>query len=314
MTAGLEHFTKAIELDPSYALAHAGIADSYIAFASFRVSSANDAYLKARAAAVRALELDPALPEALSALAMVHLYYEWNWVAAERAFKRALALNPDDGTTHMRYALALSYFERFDDALGEIARAREADPLSPVISANVGKILYLARRYGQAIQAHRRALELDPNFWLTHNNLGLTYALTGAYAQAIAEFQRAIDLSDNSGAKAYLAYTYAVSGRSREARKILDELQARAPQEYISPFDLAVAYTGLGDRDRAFSWLEKAYQERVRLMPSLKVDPLFDPLHADPRFAALIERMGLFDTGQDRSLAVLPSRPRQLSR
>ena len=181
MTAGLEHFNKAIELDPGYALAHAGIADSYIAFASFRVSSANDAYLKARAAAVRALELDPALPEALSALAMVHLYLEWNWVAAELAFKRALALNPDDGTTHMRYALALPCFERFDDGLVEIARAREADPLSPVISANVGKILYLARRYGQAIQAHRRALELDPNFWLTHNNLGLTYALTGAY-------------------------------------------------------------------------------------------------------------------------------------
>ena len=131
---------------------------------------------------------------------------------------------------------------------------------------------------------------------------------------ATAEFQRAIDLSDSSGAKAYLAYAHAVSGRSREAGKILDELQARAPQEYISPFDIAAAYTGLGNRDRAFSWLEKAYQERVRPMPSLKVDPLFDPLHADPRFAALIERMGLFDTGPDRSRAVLPSRPRQFSR
>jgi tetratricopeptide (TPR) repeat protein len=208
----------------------------------------------------------------------------------------------------------LSYFERFDDALGEIARAHEADPLSPVISANVGKILYYARRYGQAIQEHRRALELDPNFWLTHNNLGLTYALTGAYEQAIAEFQRAIDLSELSGAKAYLAYAYAMSGRSREARKILDELHARAPQEYTSPFDIAAAYTGLGDRDRAFSWLEKAYQERVRLMPSLKVDPIFDPLHADPRFAALIEGMRLFDTGQDRSLAIMPSQSRPLAR
>jgi serine/threonine protein kinase/tetratricopeptide (TPR) repeat protein len=314
MTAGLQHFARAIELDPSYALAHAGIADSYVAFASFRVSSASDAYPKARAAALRALELNPALSEALSALAMVHLYYEWNWVAAERAFKRALALNPDDGTTHMRYALALPYFERFDDAVGEIGRARQVDPLSPVISANVGKILHLARRYDQAIQEHRKALELDPNFWLTHQNLGLTYALTRAYDQATAEFQRAIDLSDSSGAKAYLAYAYAVSGQSREARKILDELHTRAPQEYISPFDLAAAYTGLGDRDRAFSWLEKAYQERVRLMPSLKVDPLFDPLHSDPRFAALIERMKLFDIGQDQPRAILPSMPRQLSR
>ena len=207
LTAGLQHFAKAIKLDPGYALAHAGIADSHVAFASFRVSSGRDAYVKARAAAVRALALDPDLPEALSALAMVHLYYEWNWVAAERAFKRALVLNPDDGTTHMRYALALSYFGRVDDALGEIARARDADPLSPLISANVGKVLHLARRYEHAIQAHRNALELDPNYWLTHNNLGFTYALTRAHDQAIAAFQRAIDLSDSSGAKANLAYT-----------------------------------------------------------------------------------------------------------
>ena len=229
MTTGLQHFAKAIELDPGYALAHAGIADSHVAFASFRVSSARDAYLNAKAAAVTALALHPDLPEALSALAMVHLYHEWNWVAAERAFKRALDLNPDDGTTHMRYALALSYFDRVDEALGAITRAREADPLSAVISANVGKILYLARRYEQAIQAHHEALALDPNYWLTHHNLGMTHALTGAYGQAIAEFQRAIDLNDNSGPKAYLAYAYAVSGRSREARKILDDLHARSP-------------------------------------------------------------------------------------
>jgi serine/threonine protein kinase/tetratricopeptide (TPR) repeat protein len=310
ITAGLQHFAKAIELDPSYALAHAGIADSYIALASFRVSPASNAYLGARAAAGRALELDPALPEALSALAMVHLYYEWNWAAAERAFKRALELKPDDGTTHMRYALALPFFGRFDDALGEIARAREADPLSPVISGGVGEILFLARRYGSAVREHRKTLELDPNFWLNHHRLGLTYAVTGEYDLAIAEFYKAIDLSDNSGTKAYLAYAYAGAGRSREALTILDELQTQARQEYISPFDLAVAYTGLGDRDRAFSWLEKAYQERVRLMPSLKVDPLFDPLHSDPRFAALIERMSLFDTGQDQSLSILPSKPR----
>jgi eukaryotic-like serine/threonine-protein kinase len=310
VTTGLQHFARATELDSSYALAHAGIADSYVASASVRASSASDAYIKARAAAVRALELDPALPEALSALAMVHLYYEWNWVAAERAFKRALALNPDDGTTHMRYALALPYFERFDDALVEIARAREADPLSPVISTNVGKILHLARRYSEALEEHRKALELDPNFWMTHSNLGLTFALTRKYDQAIAEFQRALDLSNSSETKLNLAYAYAMSGRPREAKKILDDLQTRTPRVYSSPFDLAVAYTGLGDRDRAFSWLEKAYHERVRPMPSLKINPLFDPLRSDPRFVALVERMRLFDTGHERSLAVLPSKPR----
>jgi TolB-like protein/tetratricopeptide (TPR) repeat protein len=309
-TAGLQHFAKASELDPDYALAHAGMSDSYVALASVRGASAQDAYRKAKASALRALELDPALPEALSALAMVQLYNEWDWVAAELAFKRALALNPNDGTTHLRYALALPYFDRADEALAEIARAQEADPLSPLIGANVGKILHLARRYGEAMEAHRKALALDPNFWVTHNNLGLTLALTGAYDQAIAEFQRAIDLGDSPEAKCNRAFAYAMSGRPHEARKILDELQTRTPPVYSSPFDLAVAYTGLGDRDRAFSWLEKAYQERVRPMPSLKINPLFDRLRSDPRFAALIERMRLFNVGQDPPLAVLPSKPR----
>jgi TolB-like protein/DNA-binding winged helix-turn-helix (wHTH) protein len=291
----VDYFQWAVDKDPSYAPAYAGLADSYVAFASFRVSPANDAYLKARVAAVRALELDPRLPEALSALAMVHLYYEWNWAAAELAFKRALALNPDDGTTHMRYALALPYFGRFDDALREIARARETDPLSPVISANVGKILHLARRYDQAIEEHRKAVELHPNFWGAHNNLGLTLAVTRRYEQAIAEFERAIELNDNSEAKLNLAYTCAVSGRLREAKEIINELQTRTPQVYSSPFDIAVAYTGLGDRDGAFAWLEKAYEERARPLLSLKINPLFDPLHSDPRFAALIRRMKVFD-------------------
>lgn len=291
----VDYFQFAVEKDPSYAPAYSGLADSYVAFASFRVSPANDAYVKARVAAVKALELDARLPEALSALAMVHLYYEWNWVAAESAFKRALELNPDDGTTHMRYALALPYFGRFDDALREITRAREADPLSPVISTNVGKILHLARRYGQAIEEHRKAVELDPNFGLTHNNLGLTLALTGRYEQAIAEFRRAIELSGNPEAKANLAYAYAVSGRPREAREILNELQNGTPHAYSSPFDIAVAYTGLGDRDSAFVWLEKAYDEKARPLLSLKINPLFDPLHSDPRFPALVRRMKVFD-------------------
>jgi tetratricopeptide (TPR) repeat protein/TolB-like protein len=306
VTTGLQHFARASELDPGYALAHAGMSDSYVAFASTRASSASDAYRKAKVSALRALELDPALPEAVSALAMVYLYNEWNWEAAELGFKRALAFNPNDGRTRLRYALALPYFDRFDDALAEIARARDADPLSPLISTNVGKILHLARRYREAMDEHRKALALDPNFGVSHNNLGLTLAMTGAYEQAIGEFQRAIDLGDSSEAKCNRAYAYAMSGRPLEARKILDELQARNPPVYTSPFDLAVAYTGLGDRDRAFSWLEKAYQERVRPMLSLRINPLFDRLHSDPRFAALVERMGVFNVGQAPSPAVKP--------
>ena len=210
--------------------------------------------------------------------------------------------------------MALPYFGRFDDALAEIARAREADPLSPVISANVGKILYMARRYGESMEEHRKALALDPNFWLTHNNLGLSLVLTGAFEQATAEFQRAIDLSDSAATRAHLAYAYAVSGRPREARHLLDELLAQMPKVYSSPLDIAMVYTGLGDRDRAFSWLERAYTERVRLMPSLKVDPSFDPLHSDPRFAALLERMRLFEPGQDGLPAIVPLEGQSVSR
>jgi tetratricopeptide (TPR) repeat protein len=258
-----------------------------------------EAYRKARVAATRALELNPALSEGHSALAMVSLYHEWDWAAAERGFQRALALNPGDATTHMRYALALPHFERFDDALREIARAREADPVSLLIAANVGQILYLARRYDQAIEEHRKALALDQNFWLTHNNLGLVYVLMGAYDKAIAELQRGIELSQNSEAKANLAHAYAVSGHTHQARMILADLEDHAGQTYVSPFDIAVAYAGLGDHDRAFAWLEKAYDERTRPMPSLKVNPRLDPLRSDPRFAVLIERMKLYGTGSD---------------
>ncbi len=197
--------------------------------------------------------------------------------------------------------MALAYLERFDEALREIARAREADPLSPVISASVGQILYLARRYDQAIEEHRKALELDPNFWYTHLNLGLAFLVTRAYNQAIAEFRRAIDLGANPQAKALLAYAYAVSGRSGEAKKIVNELQSPVAQEFVSPFDIAAAYTGLGDRDRAFAWLERAYEERSRPLLQLKTDPLFDPLHSDRRFAALIQRMKIYEAVQDKS-------------
>jgi TolB-like protein/DNA-binding winged helix-turn-helix (wHTH) protein len=290
----LEHFQRAVELDPRYALAHAGIADSYTAFASYRVLPPTAAYPKARAAAAKALEFNPELSDANSALALVSLYHEWDWAAAERNFARAIALGPDNAEAHHRYALALVCFERFDEALREMARARELDPLSPRMNTNVGWILYMARRYDQAIRELGRALALDPNFFSTHQLLGWSYVQTGAYDQAIAEFKKAIDLGGGSQVKTDLAHAYAVSGQTRAAKKILDNLKDPSKQTYASPFDIAVVYAGLGDRDQAFEWLEKAYKERSRHILLLEVIPRLDPLRADPRFAMLMRRMRIF--------------------
>lgn len=194
----------------------------------------------------------------------------------------------------MKYALALVWFERFDEALGEIMRARELDPVDRRINANVGQILYYARRYEQAIEEYRRALAVDPNYYQPHHQIGWVYVQTRAYTEALAEYKKGMELGSNSQVEADLAHAYAVSGQTREARKILDDLVDRSTRTYISPFDIAVIYAGLGDRDEAFAWLEKAYDERTRTMLSLKVNPRLDPLRADPRFADLMRRVGVF--------------------
>jgi serine/threonine protein kinase/tetratricopeptide (TPR) repeat protein len=294
---GLRHFETAIELDPTYAAAHGGVADSYVGFATFRVLEPKAAYPKARAAAVKALELEPGLSEAHSALAMVSLYHDWDWTIAEGAFKHAIALNPSDATAHLRYALALPWFGRFDEALGEIARAREVDPLSPQINANEGQILYFARRYDQAIGHFRRGLGLasEPSYFGNYQILGSVYLETRAYEDAIAAYKKAIELGASSQAQADLAHAYAVSGQSARAKTILADLIGLSNRRYVSPYDIARVYAGLGDNDGAFAWLEKAYHERTRPMLSIKIDPRLDPLRSDPRLDALVRRMKVFD-------------------
>jgi TolB-like protein/lipoprotein NlpI len=294
LKTALAHFERAVELDKNYALAYAGAADSYVGFATFRVSPPKEAYVKAREAAVKALELNPELSEAHSALAMVSLYHDWDWAAAERSFTRAISLNPDDATAHQRYALALAWFERFEQALREIARASELDPVSPVFSSNVGQIRYFARQYDQAIRELETARALYPNFYQIRNGLGITYVQARAYDKAFAEFQKAVD-SGNPEVNANLAHAYAVSGQTRAARQALADLLDRSRETYVSPFDIAIVYVGLRDHDQAFAWLDKAYDERVRPMLSLKVNPRLDPLRSDPRFAILMQRMRVFD-------------------
>ena len=286
----LEHFQRAVELDPRYAPAHAGIADSYTSFATYRVLQPNEAYPRARAAAERAVELNPELSEPYSALGLVSLYYDWDWPASQRHFIRAIRLDPDNAEARNRYALALAWFEP-DEALREIVRAREVDPLSVRINMNVGLVLYFARRYDAAIQELVRTLALDPNFFQTHQTLGWAYVQTNAFDKAIAEFKKALDLGAGSQVEADLAHVYAVSGHVDEAKALLHQIIDNAGRRYVSSFDIALVYAGLGDRDQAFAWLDKAYDERTRPILSLKVHPRLDPLRSDSRFAALIRRM-----------------------
>jgi len=264
--SGAQHFEKAVELDPGYALAYAALADSYLLSVTTRWLPPKEAYPQARAAAIKALQLNSALAEAHTTLAVVSLYHDWDWVSAEQAFKHAIGLKPGDATAHQRYALALNFRGRFDDALREIRLARDLDPVSPIINTNVGYTLYWARRYQEAIVELHKALAFDASFSATHGNLAQVYVQTRAYPEAIAEFKKAHLLGLGSRGEAYLAHVYAVSGQGGEARKLLDDLTDPSRLTYVSPFDVALAYVGLGDHDEAFAWLEKAYNERERDM------------------------------------------------
>jgi len=291
---GIEHFQKAIDEDPAYAPAYAGLADCYNLLGTVMVGAQPPAETRrqAAAAATKALQIDSSLAEAHASLAYVR-HYDWDWTAAEQGFKRAIDLNPSYATAHLWFAQYLAATGRLEEALAEVNRARELDPLSLNINTNVGWMLHFARRYDQAIQQYRRALEIDPNFAQAHGRLGGTYLQESMFDQAIAELESAVTLSGSSpAAVGFLAHAYAMSGRRAEAEKLLNELTQLSKQRYVSPTAIAVVHIGLGDWDQAFEWLEKAYRERSNSMVYLRVDPLFDPLRSDPRFVDLVRRVG----------------------
>lgn len=285
------YFQQAIEVDPSYARAYAGLADVYNTLGVFGYERPHDAFPNARAAAEHAIALDSLLAEAHAALAHQLFVYEWNWKAAGPAFERAIALNPAYPEVRLFYGMYLHNTRRHDEALAQLQIARTLDPLVPT-GALTGRVYVNTKQPDAAIRDLREALELNPRLDLAHQVLGHAYLQKGDYPEAVASMQRAAELSGPRDS-AQLAYIYAASGQPTEARRIVRRLLATAPQRYLPPFHVAMAYAGLGDADEAFRWLETAYDERASFMDGLAVITGFDKIRGDPRFDELLQRMGL---------------------
>jgi TolB-like protein/DNA-binding winged helix-turn-helix (wHTH) protein/Flp pilus assembly protein TadD len=294
LTKAVDYFQLAIEQDPNYALAYAGLADCYSIIGSAIVGTVptSEVAPKARAAALKSLELDNTLAEAQTSLATVRFNYDWDWNAAASGFRRAVELNPSYATAYQRNSLYLMSMGRTSESIAEMNRAHDLEPLSISMNFSLGWRLYMAREYDQAIEQLRNTIDMDPDFALPHLVLGQAYEQRKTYDQAITELRRAADISQSSPpAIAALARTYAVSGRTAEARKLLDQLMERSKKRYVSPFYVAIVYAGLGENDQALDWLEKAYKDRSNAIVFAKVDPQLDTLRSTPRFQSLLHRL-----------------------
>ncbi len=293
----IQYFEEAIQMDPEYAAAYAGLADSYALLGSMANSTLPriEAMPRARAFAERALALDESLAEARTSLAFVKMHFEQDWDAAEREYRRAIASNPSYVTAHHWYAYCLIAQARVEEALREIRLAQELDPLSLIINTDVAEMLYFARRHDEAIQQARKTLEMDPSFALAQRVLGLAYEEKGMYPESIAELQKLVEISERADyALAALGRSYALSGNREEAEKLLQELLALKTKDsgvFLGP---AIMYAALGNKDQALLWLEKLCQQRAGII-LIKVEPYFDVLRSEPRFQALERRMALTD-------------------
>jgi serine/threonine-protein kinase len=284
------HFERAVTLDPTYAPAYAGIADSQTLLGIWGLGRIADTIERARVAALQATLADDSLPEAHGSLALVRWVYDWNWEQAEREFTRALELNPNYATAHQWYAYFLASRGRFPEALGQIQRARDLDPLSLSIRTDVGEINAWARKPDAAVAELRGVLELDPKFPMAHNILGLTYVLQGRMDEGIAALERARNIDDGPRMMSTLGYAYGLAGNRSRAESLLRELTALSKRRYVSPFAFSLIQTGLGNRDEAFASLDLALHERSDTMAILGVYPWLDPLRSDPRFGELLAR------------------------
>jgi TolB-like protein/DNA-binding winged helix-turn-helix (wHTH) protein len=290
----IRYFENATREDPQYALAYAGLADCYgiIGATIYGSIPAAEAAPKAKAAAIRALQIDPSLAEAQTSLATAKFNYDWDWAGAAEGFRRAIQLDPSYATAYQRYSLYSIAMGRFDDSLEQIKKARDLEPLSISINASLGWRLYLAREYDRSIAQLRDTLEMDPDYEWAHLTLGQAYEQKAQYDLALAELRRAVEISHSSPLMvSALAHAYALSGNHSEALKLLAELDVLSRKQYVSPFYVAIVYLGLGKNDVAMTWLQKAYADRSNGLVFFKVEPELDPIRSDPRFISLLTKL-----------------------
>ena len=295
LNKSIDYFNRAIEDDPGYAQAYAGLADCYAMLGWNSMLPPGTALPKAKAAAIKALKLNDRLAEAHTSLALCKLFLEWDWLEAERGFRHAIELNPSYGVARPWYAFELSALGRHAEAAAEVRRALRLDPFSLAIGASAGLVLSLAGLRDEAIQQCLKTLEMDPvGFYQTHFVLGTSYQAKGMTEEALRSLQSAVTLSNrNPHMLAALGHALASSGRTAEARRLVDELKQRSLDHYVPPFNIAMVYAGLGERDTAFEWLEKAGDDRSVWLIFLNAHPMFHELRPDPRFQSLLRRMGL---------------------
>ncbi len=292
---GIEYFQQAIDQDPNYALAYAGLADAYGGLSGLIYQPPSETFPKAKAAAMKAVELDETLAEAHAALAMIEWFFYWDWPSAEREFKRAIELNPNSANSHSRYLVGLMSRARFDESIAEGERAQELDPLLP---SELPYAYLVARRYDESISRYQKQLDLYPDIAFKRGELAWAYAMKGMYAQAIGEYDKIPEsakavVAENQLVASGLGWVYAVSGRRADALKIAEQFKDLASHAYVDFYQFAAVYAGLGDKDEAFRLLQRAYQEHSTSMPFLAVDPFWYGMRSDPRYADLLRRMGL---------------------
>ncbi len=289
----VSYFQQAIAKDPNYARAYAGLADTYSLMSGYNIALPREVMPKARVAALRALEIDEKLPEAHASLALIAENYDWDWQTAEKEYRRAIQLDPNYATAHQWYAEYLSYQGRFDEALAESERARQLDPLSLVILADNGAILYFSRQYDRAIQQFRTVLEMEPHFGRAHM-MDYAYVEKGMYAEALADIEKWRFAEDQTAWTLMMqAYVFGRSGDQLHAQRALEQLLQWNRHQPMDPAPVLYAYIGTGNKEQAFVWLENAYAAHSTALTTLKVNPMYDPLRGDPRFLDLMRRVGL---------------------
>jgi DNA-binding SARP family transcriptional activator len=292
LARSVEYFEKAILKDPDYALAYAGLANSYNVLGIYGALPADEVFLKVKASADRALELDETLAEAYLALAHIYSGYLRDWIGAERQWKKAVELNPHNPLVHQWYSEFLAAMSRFEESFAETKVALDLDPLSLSANTAAGHNYYYARQYDEAIEYYRKALELEPEFVQAHFSLGRVFKQLEKFDDAIAHHERALNLCEGSAEMAALEHAYRLAGKKNEAAGMREKLEKMTSSVYVSPYYLAISCASAGNKDSAFNLLERAYEERASLMVFLNVEPMFDPLRSDPRFDDLLRRMG----------------------